>query len=92
MAYPFAPMPTLGEFITRITSEYKGEIITPDGALSGPKGKTEVKVLVRNDEKGGKKIAVIPDLNENEVLIPHVLRSLCIQLGVPLKDFGLTLD
>ena len=90
-AYPFSPMPTLGEFVARVTSKYKGKIIKSDGSLIGPRGKTEVKSLVRTGEDGMERIAVIPDLKEHDILVPHVLRSLCIQLDIPLKDFGLPL-
>ncbi len=38
MAYPFAPMPTLGGFVDRATSVYGAEIMDIDG-ISDPNGK-----------------------------------------------------
>ena len=89
MPYPFIQMLTLGEFITRATSGYKTEIKKIN--ISGPRGPIEVRVLVRTGEDGKKKIAVIPDLKDDDHLIPTVLRSLCVQLNIPPKDFGLYL-
>lgn len=82
-------MPTLGEFIARVTSEYKAQIRKIN--LSGPRGPIELKVLIRDGKNGGKQIAVIPALKDDDHLIPTVLRSLCVQLAIPPKDFGLYL-
>ena len=84
-------MPTLGEFIERITSAYGAKIINING-ISGPRGKAEVKSLVRMGKDRKNKIAVIPDLKDDDILVPGALRSLCVQLGLPLKDFGFPLD
>ena len=90
MAYPFAPMPTLGGFVDRVTSFYEAEVMDIDG-ISGPRGKANVRSLVRTGKDGKKKIAVIPNLKDDEFLIPSALRSLCVQLDLPLKDFGFIL-
>ncbi len=91
MAYPFIPLPSLSDFIARVTStEYEARIETVN--MSGPRGETEIKVLVRNGKKGKQRLAVIPDLKQNDILTPHVLRSMCVQLDIPPKDFGMHLD
>lgn len=91
MAYPFIPLPSLSDFIDRaISQKYGAQIETID--MSGPRGQIEIKVLVRKGKKGKQKLAVIPDLKDDDILIPHVLRSLCVQLDIPPKDFGLHLD
>ena len=90
MAYPFIQLPTLSEFVARVTSEYKAQIKTIN--MSGPRGPIKVEVLFRAGMDGKNKFAVIPDLKNDDHLIPTVLRSLCTQLGIPPKDFGLHLD
>lgn len=89
MAYPFIQMPTLGEFVARVISEYQAQIKEID--ISGPRGPVKVRVLIRTGKDTKTKIAVIPDLKDGEYLIPTVLRSLCTQLDIPPKDFGLYL-
>lgn len=90
MAYPFIPLPSLSDFISRVTSEYKAQIEKTD--MNGPRGDTEIKALVRKGKKGKQRLAIIPDLKDSDILTPHVLRSLCIQLDIAPKDFGLHLD
>jgi hypothetical protein len=90
MPYPFIQWPTLGEFVARVKSEYQAEI--KEINMSGPRGRVNTKVLIRSGKEGGKRIAVIPDLKDDDHLVTSVLRSLCIQLGIPSRDFGLYLD
>jgi hypothetical protein len=91
MAYPFIPLPSLNDFITRVIStKYKARIETVN--MSGPRGNVEIKVLVRKGKKGKQRLAVIPDLKENDILTPHVLSSMCAQLDIAPRDFGLHLD
>jgi hypothetical protein len=90
MAYPFTKFPSLDEFIGRATSpEYHAK--TGSVKMTGPRGKVEIRVLIRKLQKT-KKLAVIPDIKGDDILTPHVLRSLCVQLDIPPSDFGLTLD
>ena len=91
MAYPFAPMPSLGEFIDRVIAEYGVEIKEPEGPLIGPRGQAKAVYLFRKMDGENPRFAIIPDLRNDEMLVPDTLRSLCRQLGVPLEDFGLTL-
>lgn len=91
MAYPFIPLPSLSEFITRVIStEYNARVETIN--TSGPRGDAEIKVLVRKGKKRKQRLAVIPDLKDNDILTPHVLRSMCVQLDIAPRDFGLHLD
>ena len=92
MAYPFTQMPTFGEFIARITDEHKAKIRKINSTLSGPRGKAKIEFLMRTGKDGEIKVAIIPNLREDEHLTPSVLRSLCAQLDVPYTDFGLTLN
>lgn len=91
MAYPFAQMPTLGQFVRRACSDYgctheKGSV-----TLFGPDGESRVSALSR-EENGERKVVVLPFLDDGERLTPHLLRSLCRRLGLPLADFGLVLS
>lgn len=93
MPYPFTPMPTLGEFIARVTSdEHKAKIRKIKSTLSGPRGKTNIEFLMRTGKGGKVKIAIIPNLRKDEHLTPSILRSLCNQLDIPSADFGLILN
>ena len=90
MAYPFVKLPSLEDFRATVLSvKYGAELETI--RMSGPRGKTDVEVLVRQIGNDKKRIAVIPDIKSSETLTPHVLRSLCIQLGIDPADFGLDL-
>jgi hypothetical protein len=82
-------MPSLGDFIITATSKYGAKAETMK--MSGPRGNVNVESLVRRSGRSKPKIAVIPDIKPTDVLTPHVLRSLCTQLGIPLSDFGLDL-
>lgn len=81
MAYPFIQWPTLDEFIEKTTTEYGAELKT---ASSSPSGKYLVRTV-----SGQKKVAYLPNIQGKDRLSPTVLRSLCDQLSIPLKDFGL---
>jgi hypothetical protein len=93
MPYPFTPMPTLGEFIVRLTSdEYKAKIRKIKSTLIGPRGEANIEFLIRTGEDGKIKIAIVPNLRQDEHLTPSILRSLCNQLDIPPADFGLILN
>ena len=92
MAYPFAPMVTLGEFIARAMNDYKAKKKRIKADLNGPRGKATVEFLSRIGKDGETKIAVIPDTRKDEHLTPTILRSLCNQLDIPPIDFGLSLN
>lgn len=86
-------MPTLGEFIVRLTSdEYKAKIRKIKSTLIGPRGEANIEFLIRTGEDGKIKIAIVPNLRQDEHLTPSILRSLCNQLDIPPADFGLILN
>lgn len=93
MPYPLTPMPTLGEFIARLTSdEYKAKIKKIKTTLIGPRGEANIEFLMRTGKDGKVKIAIIPNLRQDEHMTPSILRSLCIQLDISPADFGLILN
>jgi hypothetical protein len=93
MPYPFTQMPTLGEFIARVTSdEYKAKIKKIKTTLIGPRGNANIEFLIRTGKDGKAKIAIIPCIREDEHLNPSILRSLCNQLDISPVDFGLILN
>jgi hypothetical protein len=87
VAYPLAPMPTLGEFITQATGTFGATLHEIRGTLTGPHGPVPVRYLVR----GAGSFAILPAIADHERLVPDVLRSLCEQLAIPPESFGLTL-
>jgi hypothetical protein len=56
MAYPFGQMPTLDEFIQRVSAKYQVQRGTLSGSLTGPRGQTQVEYLLRN--VNGRRVAV----------------------------------
>lgn len=84
-------MPSLREFIDRAISEYGAEKREPGEPLVGPRGQAKATYLIRQINGDDPKFAVIPDMKDEEILVPDTLRSLCKQLGIPLEDFGLIL-
>lgn len=86
MAYPLAPMPTMGEFIQRATAAYGAAIRTTEEQTVGLRGPTTFRYLMRDQC-----FAVLQAIPDEQVLTPDVLRSLCVQLNIPTQDFGLSI-
>lgn len=83
-------MPTLDEFIRRARGNF-GCRYEPDAVtLLGPDGESRVSMLSRG-ENGERHIAILPQLAGEERLTPHVLRSICARLEIPLAEFGFDL-
>jgi len=90
MAYPFAPMPTLGDFIKNSIDKYDAKLRQSKISLEGPDGSHYPKFLICVHDNN-QYHAVLPDLDDDEVLNSHILRKLCLRLGIPLEDYGLIL-
>lgn len=75
-------MPTLGEFIRQAVELYGAKLHESKGTIIGPDGKqTKPRYLTRNHN--GKALhVVLPDMQDNEGLVPTVLRSLSDRLGI----------
>jgi hypothetical protein len=76
MAHPFTAFPTLGDFITRATSQ--GCKLRYSSAQQGAKGAVVTRYLVRADGT----FAILPDMADGERLGPTELGSLCRVLDV----------
>lgn len=92
MAYPMTQMPTLNEFIQKVKNDYNTEIANIKGKVVGQKGQAQFPYFKRQLPDNTVRIAPVPSLHTDEPFTPTVLRSLCIQLSIPPKDFGFTLD
>ncbi len=90
MAYPFAAMPSVQDFITSCTEKYGARLRETEGEVVGPKGPVKFRYLEREVAGQKKRSAPLPDDNA-EMFTPPVLRSYCRQLGIPVEDFGLVL-
>jgi len=88
MAYPLVPMPTLGEFIARATTEFAATLQTTARDPVGPRGPARIRYLQRSPGM----FAILPDLADTDPLTPSVLHTLCDQLSIPPETFGLTLE
>ena len=83
--YPFAPMPTLAEFLSRAADEY-GARRRIDEGLNGPRGTGPLEYMER-DLNGTTLSMVIPDYPNTERLDPDQVRLFCRRLGIPIEAF-----
>lgn len=89
-AYPFSPMPTLGEFIRQACDEFDAKLTNADITIQGPEGIFTPEVLERNIANKKLKV-VLPYLDETDRLTPHQVLSLCRRLQIDSSIFGLNL-
>ena len=76
-------MPTLGAFVAKATSyPYWFEFKKTRIAANGPRGPVVWKYLKR-----GERIAVLPDIEDDDELTVANLRSLVAQLRLPALEF-----
>jgi hypothetical protein len=79
MAYPFIQLPTLGDFLPMAQTKFGVRVKMVQG--------TSDHYLSRDTEKG-KRLASMPKLALGDRLQFELLRSLCNQLDIPEKEFG----
>ena len=78
--------PTLGEFVDRCQREFDCRLFELRG-LFGPKGEAPGRYLSRTN--GRLRQAVLPEMDDDELIPAAVLSSLCNRLGIPAHEFGL---
>lgn len=83
MAYPFAKMPTLKEFINSAKAQGWEERVA-DRIVQGHKGPTRARYLIRSEP--GTPIAILPEIDDDERLAPTVLSNLVRLLGIDGYD------
>jgi hypothetical protein len=77
MASPFTALPTLAEFVAYAKSQGCSEF-TPKTRIIGPRGEARVRCLI-----GRRGIPVVlPDIAEDDHLMPTELGGLCRALGI----------
>lgn len=91
-SYPFAPTPTLAQFLERARAEFGVEVKELTGTFESPSGHDVGRAYLVREVDGKKYVASLPALEAGDRLLHHPLRSLCIRLGIPPAEFGLTLD
>ena len=79
-----AQMPTLGDFVQAATENHGAQLSGVESL--GPRGQVAHRYLIREG-----KLAVLPEVEDDDVLAPTVVRSLCNRLGIDPGDFGLSL-
>jgi hypothetical protein len=79
-------MPTLGQFVER-AQKYGCDLRATTIPTFGPRGRVKWRYL----KKGEDRIAVLPDIKDDEYLTPTQLRSLIAELNLPPLKFWLTL-
>ena len=79
MAYPFIQLPTWGDFLPMAQAKFGVRIKTVQG--------TSDHYLSRHTEKE-KRLASMPKLALSDPLQFELIHSLCNQLDIPEKEFG----
>ena len=74
---------TLRQLLETIERDFGG-VRTPLYAL-GPRGRTDLSYMLRSADQ----FATLLELDPDEELAPSLVRSLCVQLGIPPEVFGL---
>jgi hypothetical protein len=83
VAYPFGPMPTLGEYVQK-AREQGCTLGTTTAHIVG-RPDQEVRYLSRSGPPH--LVAVLPAISDEDRLTPSVVRSLSNQLAIPLSAF-----
>lgn len=78
---------TLRQFVEKVRSEYGLTLSSFATPMIGPKGPIEYAYLREKDLVGA--IALMLEIEEDDVLAPTTLRSLCRLLNLPPEDFHL---
>ena len=87
MAYPMVPMPSLGEFLAKL-SGHGVVVLEAKNHAMGPKGEETYRYL-RNSNGA---IVILPKIEDGDVLSPTVVSAWCRELGVSCQDeFGFDL-
>jgi len=87
VAYPFKKHPNRQEFI-QISEKHGWNLSKTKSSVNGPRGPVVFEVLEKKDQSG-KIIAVValPELSDDECLVPSVVENLCRRLSIPVKEF-----
>lgn len=91
MSYPFAPMPSLGQFIQRAKSQF-GAQLKRTKVIMGPRGPMSGQYLERVVGDVRKRMVVPKHLKPDDILRPNLVRSFCKRLGIDPVNFGFTLS
>ncbi len=79
-------MPTLGEFIRQATELHGAVLHESKITVAGPDGRETKPRYLTREHKGQSLHVVLPDIPDDEGLLPSVLRNLSDRLGI---DIGL---
>jgi hypothetical protein len=91
VAYPFIYHPTWREVIDRLKNECQITFHTT-GKVQSPKGEIAPVQYFEHKTKEGVFRHVVVFTDENERLLPSMIRSLCANLRISPKLFGMELD
>lgn len=86
MPYPMTPLPTLADFVDK-AKKHGIKLRETESVTTGPRGPVKFRYLYKEPSM----IAILPDIKDDDVLTPVVLRSICRKLEIPVEDFGLHL-
>ncbi len=95
-------MPTLGEFIQRVTSDHgvkvmdgipfiDVKVVDENSVVIGSQQTDDLRYFERN-VNGREVYVTVPVWPEDKIIQPTKLRQLCRWLEIPLEEFGLILD
>jgi hypothetical protein len=89
VAYPFAQMPTVDEFVQWAVESGAKVVSLEDmgGSMQGPRGKVAVRYLVQGEGQP----FVVPDPPGSR-MTPTQVRIGCDRLGLPVAHWGFTAE
>ena len=92
MAYPFTRLPSLAEFSQALKKKFNCEYKTlPDGGLEDEEGNLyQVKYFER--EVDGQTIQCVVVLEDDAILLPSIVCSICSRLKIDVTELGIGFD
>lgn len=87
MAYPLKKHPSRQEFIQK-AEQHGWTLSQTKSSVIGPRGPIVFEVLEKKDALGKiTAVVALPELSDDECLVPSVLDNLCRRLNIPAKEF-----
>lgn len=78
----------MGEFLTRLEHAELGVEVENGAQLIGPRGPTQLRNLVRDNNDGRPVRVPLPSLKDGDPLMPEMLAFLLRRLGIRPADVG----
>jgi len=91
MPYPMTPLPSFAEFRQKLESEWNCEYKTLPEKLTDEKG-NEHAVRYLERDLGGRVARYVVECDEDEILVPSLIRSICARLEIDPRELNIGFD